>query len=45
MTRPLTTFRYGVSMNPNGLTLACEASEPIRPMFGPSGVSIGHIRP
>ena len=22
-----------------------DASEPIRPMFGPSGVSIGHIRP
>ena len=21
------------------------SSEPIRPMFGPSGVSIGHIRP
>jgi hypothetical protein len=22
-----------------------DASEPIRPMFGPSGVSIGHMRP
>ncbi len=41
----LDTLRYGVSMNPNGLTRAYTDSEPIRPMFGPSGVSIGHIRP
>ena len=26
-------------------TVAIEASEPMRPMFGPSGVSIGHMRP
>jgi len=26
-------------------TVAMEAREPIRPMFGPSGVSIGHMRP
>ncbi len=40
------TLRYGgVSMNPNAFTRAKDASDPIRPMFGPSGVSIGHIRP
>jgi hypothetical protein len=32
-------------MKPNSDTVAIEASEPIRPMFGPSGVSIGHMRP
>ena len=45
VTTPSTTLRYGVSMKPNGLTRAYTDSEPIRPMFGPSGVSIGHIRP
>ena len=37
MTTPSTTLRYGVSMKPNGLTRAYTDSEPIRPMFGPSG--------
>ena len=32
-------------MNPNSLTRAKEDREPIKPMFGPSGVSIGHILP
>jgi len=32
-------------MNPYGLTRANVASDEISPMFGPSGVSIGHIRP
>jgi len=32
-------------MNPNWLIRAKLDSDPIRPMFGPSGVSIGHIRP
>ena len=41
----LTTLRYGVWMKPNSDTVAIDASEPIRPMFGPSGVSIGHMRP
>ena len=41
----LTTLRYGVWMKPNSETVAIDASEPIRPMFGPSGVSIGHMRP
>ena len=45
MTFPFVTTRYGVWMNPNSLTVANEASEPMRPMFGPSGVSIGHMRP
>ena len=45
VTLPLTTRRYGVWMKPNSDTVANDASEPIRPMFGPSGVSIGHIRP
>ena len=45
VTTPSLTLRYGVSMKPNGLTRAYTDSEPIRPMFGPSGVSIGHIRP
>ena len=39
------TRRYGVSMKPNELMRAKVASEPMRPMFGPSGVSIGHMRP
>ena len=37
VTLPLTTFRYGVWTKPNSETVANEASEPIRPMFGPSG--------
>ena len=41
---PLTT-RYGVWMKPNSETVANDASDPMRPMFGPSGVSIGHMRP
>ena len=45
VTLPLFTTRYGVWMNPNSDTVEIEASEPIRPMFGPSGVSIGHMRP
>ncbi len=32
-------------MNPNSLIFAKEDREVIKPMFGPSGVSIGHIRP
>ena len=32
-------------IKPNSLIRAYVAREPIRPMFGPSGVSIGHIRP
>jgi hypothetical protein len=35
----------GVSMKPYLFTRAKVASELIRPIFGPSGVSIGHIRP
>lgn len=45
LTLPFSTRRYGVSMKPNELIRAKEASEPMRPMFGPSGVSIGHMRP
>jgi hypothetical protein len=32
-------------MKPNLDTVAKDASVPISPMLGPSGVSIGHIRP
>jgi hypothetical protein len=39
------TTRYGVSMNPNSLIRAKVDSEAISPMFGPSGVSIGQMRP
>ncbi len=35
----------GVSMKPNSLTRAWMQSDEIRPMFGPSGVSIGQRRP
>ena len=35
----------GLSMKPYLLTRANVASELIRPMFGPSGVSIGQMRP
>ena len=45
LTRPPVTFRYGVSMKPNSFVRAYVDSELIRPMFGPSGVSIGQIRP
>ena len=37
--------RYGVSMNPYWLILPYVASDPMSPMFGPSGVSIGQMRP
>ena len=40
-----TTFRYGVSRKPYSLVRAYSASELMRPMFGPSGVSIGQTRP
>ena len=39
------TLRYGVSMNPKRFTRPKLESEPMRPMFGPSGVAIGHMRP
>ena len=38
-------LRYGVSRKPYSLVRAYSASELMRPMFGPSGVSIGHTRP
>ena len=39
------TFTYGVCINPNSLVLAYVAKDPSKPIFGPSGVSIGQIRP
>ena len=45
VTLPFFTTRYGVSTNPRSFTRAKQASDVMRPMFGPSGVSIGHIRP
>jgi len=42
---PFLTMRYGVSMKPSWLMRANVESDVIRPMFGPSGVSIGHMRP
>ena len=45
VTTPSFTRRYGVWMKPNSFRVAKLPSEPIRPMFGPSGVSIGHMRP
>ena len=45
VTLPLLTRRYGVSRKPYSLVRAYSASELIKPMFGPSGVSIGHTRP
>ncbi len=45
VTLPSTTLRYGLSMKPNSFTRANVERPPMRPMFGPSGVSIGHIRP
>ena len=44
VTLPSTTRRYGASMKPYSLTCAYNEREPIRPMLGPSGVSIGHMR-
>ena len=35
----------GASMKPNSLTLPKQARDEIKPMFGPSGVSTGHMRP
>ena len=37
--------KYGVSMNPSSLILANTHKEEIKPIFGPSGVSIGQRRP
>ena len=37
--------RYGVSTKPYSLTRAYVDSDAMRPMFGPSGVSIGQMRP
>ena len=45
VTRPFSTRRYGVSRKPYWLVRAYTDRELIRPMFGPSGVSIGHTRP
>src|SRR5690625_4014229 len=45
VTVPSFTRRYGVSMKPNSLTFACTHSDEIRPILGPSGVSIGQSRP
>ena len=42
---PSTTLRYGVSRKPYLLVRANTASELIRPMFGPSGVSMVQTRP
>ena len=42
---PLLTLRYGVSRKPYSFVRAYTASELIRPMFGPSGVSIVQTRP
>ncbi len=39
------TTRYGVSMKPNWFTKAWTQSDEMRPIFGPSGVSIGQRRP
>jgi hypothetical protein len=45
VTRPSLTLRYGLSMKPYLLTRAKVASELMSPIFGPSGVSIGQMRP
>jgi hypothetical protein len=42
---PSFTRRYGLSMKPYWLTRAKVARLLMRPMFGPSGVSIGQMRP
>ena len=39
------TFLYGVSIKPNSLILPKVEREPNKPIFGPSGVSIGQILP
>jgi hypothetical protein len=38
-------LRYGVSTKPYSFTRANVESDAMRPMFGPSGVSIGQMRP
>ena len=43
--RALITLRYGLSMKPYSLMRAKQESDEIRPMFGPSGVSMGQMRP
>ena len=45
VTRPFSTLRYGVSTKPYSFTRANVDSDAMRPMFGPSGVSIGQMRP
>ena len=45
VTWPFSTLRYGVSRKPYSFSWAYSAIELIRPMFGPSGVSIGQTRP
>ena len=45
VTLPCFTTRYGVSMKPSSLMRAKVERLVMRPMFGPSGVSMGHIRP
>ncbi len=42
---PSATRRYGVSTKPNSFTRAKVDSDAMRPMFGPSGVSMGQMRP
>ena len=42
---PLTTFKYGVWINPYSSVFAYVESELINPIEGPSGVSIGQILP
>ncbi len=44
-TVPVSTRRYGVSMNPNSLIRAYVERDEMSPMFGPSGVSMGQMRP
>jgi hypothetical protein len=39
------TILYGVSINPYSFICANDESADIRPMFGPSGDSIGHSLP
>ena len=43
--RPSDARRYGVSTKPYSLTRANVESDAMRPMFGPSGVSMGQMRP
>ena len=42
---PFSTRRYGVSTKPYSFTRAYVLSDAMRPMFGPSGVSMGQMRP